>query len=290
MTIPEGGTQQRRKLSSRTRRFLSRAIAAVLCVIIGVFLVIPNQLLAHAPVWGHVLAALILILLCWFTIRELGRLAHPAVMRRLSDQTTGPMDFTLRALAVVLVAGMALRVSGVSLQTIVATGTVGVVLLGLAAQQSLGNILAGVVLVGVHPYRVGDLVRMQGSTLGGAIEGRVTTMGLFYTRLKVGDDYMHVPNAAVLGATVTPLQDPHGVDVRVRLAPGVRPNAVVAALAGVATQTRRAPHIDLEEVDDERVVVRVRVVPKRSIEGPKLAEEVISAIAPFTGEDALARR
>jgi len=41
------------------------------------------------------------------------------------------------------------------------------VLLGIAAQQTLGNLFAGVMLMLARPFNVGDQVRMRGGTLGG---------------------------------------------------------------------------------------------------------------------------
>jgi small conductance mechanosensitive channel len=51
----------------------------------------------------------------------------------------------------------------------------------------------------------------------------------------------------------------------------------------VKTPTRETPHIELEEVDDTEVVMRVMATPVSDADGPKLADEVLSAV------DALAR-
>ncbi len=46
--------------------------------------------------------------------------------------------------------------------------------------------------------------------------------------------------------------------------------------------TRDDPHIAVEEVDDEEVVMRVSAVPERDEDGPRLADEVLAAIGAVT--------
>ena len=44
---------------------------------------------------------------------------------------------------------------------------------GLAAQQTLGNLIAGMVLISARPFKVGDRVRLQAGGIAGQIEGVV---------------------------------------------------------------------------------------------------------------------
>ena len=50
----------------------------------------------------------------------------------------------------------------------------------------------------------------------------------------------------------------------------------------VTTPTRDHPHIELEEVDDNEVVMRVRATPASNADGPKLADEVLAAVDAAT--------
>ena len=49
--------------------------------------------------------------------------------------------------------------------------------------------------------------------------------------------------------------------------------------------TRSHPHISVDEVDDEEVVMRVFAVPELDRDGPKLADEILAAIGQVTGRD-----
>jgi small-conductance mechanosensitive channel len=87
-------------------------------------------------------------------------------------------------------------------------GAVTGVVVGIAAQQSLGNVFAGVVLLMTRVFRVGDRVRMRSGPLGGEINGVITGMGLSHVVLEAEDGRLHVPNSQVLSAAVGPHPPP----------------------------------------------------------------------------------
>jgi small conductance mechanosensitive channel len=156
------------------------------------------------------------------------------------------------------------------------------VIVGLAAQQTLGNLIAGTVLLSARPFRVGDRVRLQGGGLAGEVEGVVSSLGLLYTTLSFGGNPIMIPNAVVLGVAVEPLREPAGVDVRVRLRPGVTPIELEEHLKQhIATPLRSGPRITLEEIDGQEVTVRIAAVPAQQSDGPRLASEVLAAIGPY---------
>ena len=53
---------------------------------------------------------------------------------------------------------------------------------------------------------------------------------------------------------------------------------------GIRTPVRAEPHIGLEEVDSDEVVVRIAATPAADADGPQLADEILAAIAPVTRE------
>jgi small conductance mechanosensitive channel len=94
-----------------------------------------------------------------------------------------------------------------------------------------------------------------------------------------------VPNNVVLSAAVVPLREPAAIDLRARLRPDVRPSEVQTVLEQqVKTPVRGEPHISLEEIDSDEVVVRIAATPESEADGPRLADEVLSAIASVTRE------
>jgi len=233
--------------------------------------------------YGTVIA---LLVLGWGIARDLGRALGPALLRRLDPATAGTVGFFIRLAAVLVVLLVALRTAGLRQRDLAVGGAFTAVVVGLAAQQTLGNLFAGMVLLSARPFRVGERVRFQAGNLGGAIEGIVESLGLLYITLRQGDETVYIPNAAALAAAVQPLREPEGVDFTARLRSGVRMADVQRLLEVlVDVPTRRPPEIDLESVDDDEVVVRISATPVDPDDGWKLADQVLAAVDKVVQED-----
>jgi small conductance mechanosensitive channel len=228
---------------------------------------------------------LALVVLGWALARDIGRAAAPTFFRRMEPATAGTVGFLIRLGTLLITALAALRIAGLRPQTLAVGGAFSAVVLGLAAQQTLGNLIAGMVLLSARPFRVGERVRLQAGPLAGRTEGVVSSLGLLYTTLARGEDRIMIPNSVVLSAAIVPLREPDSVDVKVRLGAGVSPSHVQALLGeSVRTPTRSEPSVLLEEIDGEDVVVRVQATPERADDGARLADEIIAALATVTGE------
>jgi small-conductance mechanosensitive channel len=84
-------------------------------------------------------------------------------------------------------------------------GAVTGIILGVAAQQSLANFFASVILLITQPYSVGDRVYIKGGL--GDYRGTVLDIGLIHTTVELEDGQKALlPNAAVLsGSAIMPL-------------------------------------------------------------------------------------
>jgi small conductance mechanosensitive channel len=232
----------------------------------------------------RVVTAIALLILGWRLARDVGRTLAPLLFKRMDAATAGTVGFLIRLTFLVAAILLALRVAGLEPRTLAVSGAILTVVFGLAAQQTLGNLIAGVVLISARPFRVGDRVRLQAGGLAGEIEGIVSTLGLLYTTFARGEDSIMVPNSIVLGSAVVPLREPSSVDLRARLRPDVVPSEVQELLEGIRTPVRSEPHIGVEEVDADEVVVRIAATPAAESDGQRLADEILAAIAPFTRE------
>jgi small conductance mechanosensitive channel len=203
----------------------------------------------------------------------------------MDPATAGTIGFLIRLVFLAAAALFSLRAAGLQPETLAVGGAITAVVFGLAAQQTLGNLIAGMVLISARPFKVGDRVRLQAGGLAGQIEGVVASLGLLYTTFAQGEDSIMVPNNVVLSAAVVPLREPASVDLRARLRPDVRPSDVQALLdENVRTPVRSEPHISLEEVDRDEVIVRIAATPISESDGPRLADEVLAAISAVTRE------
>ena len=231
----------------------------------------------------RVVTVIALIILGWSLARDVGRWLQPALFKRLDAGTAGTVGFMIRLATIVIALLVALRVAGLQPSTLAVGGAFTAVIVGLAAQQTLGNLFAGLILLSARPFRAGDRVRLKGGNIGGQIEGDVTSLGLLYTVFASGEDAIMVPNNVVLNVAVIPLREPAGVDLRARLRPGVTPLDIQELFEEeVPTPVRGEPQITLEELDGEEVVVRITATPEHASDGPALASEVLAAVGPAT--------
>ncbi len=102
----------------------------------------------------------------------------------------------------------ALGLTSYSLTHLLLGGAILGVVLGIAAQQSLGNVFAGLVLLAARPFSIGNHIRVRSGALGGEFYGTVLSMSLTYVTISTSDGVLKVPNSSVLSAAVGPYKIP----------------------------------------------------------------------------------
>ena len=272
--------------AQRARRAKWELLVLIPLFALTIFAYVERESIFGVDTPVRVAAAVVMVILGWALARDLGRFTAPALFRRMDPATAGTAGFLIRLVFLVVAAVVSLRVAGLNPATLALGGAITAVVLGLAAQQTLGNVFAGIVLIAVRPFKVGDRVRLQSGGLAGRIEGMVASLGLLYTTLAQGADSVMVPNNVVLSAAVVPLREPASVDLRARLRPDVKPSDIQAMLQeSIATPVRGEPTIALEEIDADEVVVRIQATPLSDEDGPRLADEVLAAVGAATQDD-----
>src|SRR6266481_3664906 len=118
------------------------------------------------------------------------------------------------------------------LKSVVATSGVAAVILGLAGQNLLGGIIAGISLQINRPYKVSDWLKV------GDTYGEVMEINWRSTRLRTNDGiYLDIPNNEIVKSTIVNLHYPtevHAMRIRVGLDYNVPPNRVKDALSRAA--------------------------------------------------------
>ena len=94
---------------------------------------------------------------------------------------------------------------GVPVSQLVLGGALTTVVVSIAAQQALGNVFAGLVLMLARPFKVGDAIRLRAGALGGPLDGTVTDIGITYVRFKTNGSVVSIPNSQVLNAVIGPI-------------------------------------------------------------------------------------
>ena len=131
--------------------------------------------------------------------RLIRKIIHKAVMRGSRDTTlanfaSGVAYQVLRLVVIIVVLGT-LGVDTTSLAALI--GGAGVAI-GFALRDSLSNFAAGVMLILLRPFNVGDFVQV------GGVSGSVSAITIVSTVLKTGDNkVVTVPNGVLFGGVIT---------------------------------------------------------------------------------------
>lgn len=164
------------------------------------------------------------------------------------------------AVALVAIVIAALDTMGVHTTAVIAVLGAAGLAVGLALQGSLSNFAAGVMLIVLRPYKVGDLVTI------GKYMGRVEAIKIFHTILITADfREITIPNGQIIIAPIENLTilGRRRVDLVVSINQAadlreVRSMISEALLAEKYVQSSPAPSIDVAEITDAMVKLHVR--------------------------------
>ena len=131
--------------------------------------------------------------------------AREALERFIGTAYAAIVRYVMILIGLSVVILVALSMLGFGVAQLVVGGAVTGVLITIAAQQSLSNLFAGVMLQFARPFKVGDQVRIRSGALAGSIEGTVIDLSITYVRLDTADGEIFLPNSQVLAAAVSPV-------------------------------------------------------------------------------------
>jgi small-conductance mechanosensitive channel len=163
----------------------------------------PDSVAASAGDVAAAAGAVVFIVAGIIAVRVFTRGAARAVEQPLGDARTNTLSLILSFVGYAALLLATLNLLGVRLEGLLLGGAITGVVLGIAAQQTLGNVFAGLVLLIVRPFVVGEEVVLKSGSLG-EYSGRVTDMGLFYVDVLTEMGPVKLPNAGVLAGAVGP--------------------------------------------------------------------------------------
>jgi small-conductance mechanosensitive channel len=126
------------------------------------------------------------------------------VPKRLGDARTATLRIICLLAGYVLVGLGVLSLLKVPVTHLLLGGVLTGVILGIAAQQVLGNAFAGLTLLFARPFAVGDNLVIRSGALGGRVNGTITGMSLTYVSVTTDQGTVLRPNSAVLAAAIGP--------------------------------------------------------------------------------------
>lgn len=217
--------------------------------------------------WGiKVLGALVVLAIGRMIAGLMRRMVVKAMQRAKFDSTLIPflssmVYYLLLTLVIIAVLGL----FGVpTAQFVAILGAAGLAV-GLALQGTLANFAAGVMLLVFRPFRVGDFVKVGGSS------GTVVAIHVFSTTMNTGDNIrIIVPNGTVWGAVIKnySVNDTRRNDMVVSVSYDDDLGKVIEVIQGVLAADPRVlrdpqPLVAVSEMADSSMNLVVRPWSKR---------------------------
>jgi small-conductance mechanosensitive channel len=200
--------RQMAKVKARTRPWRA-IIALVLATAAGI---LASAAARDFRAWtghGHpaskIVTAAATVAFCLFAIigiLDLARRTRQALQPVAGSGHAAVVRYTIVLAGAIITFVIALALVKVPVGQLVLGGALTTILIGIAAQQSLSNVFAGLVLLLSRPFFVGEAIQLRSGAMGGLLEGTVTEIGITYLRLETADGPISLPNSQVLAAAV----------------------------------------------------------------------------------------
>ena len=146
----------------------------------------------------HILVSLLIFIIGWVVAKYLTKLIMKFIERSKIDSSAeyffnSFILITFRILVILI----SLSQLGVDVTTLVTAIGAATVTVGLALQDTLGNVASGILLIFTQPFKEGDYLKI------GADEGTVTKIELFSTHINTVDNKeIVIPNRNVTASSV----------------------------------------------------------------------------------------
>lgn len=222
-----------------------------------------NQVTDLAVDYGlDILGALVMLIAGWI-IAGWARNSVRKVLQRTSkvDATLRPViSNVVRYVILIFVLVAVLAQFGVQTASIIAVVGAAGLAIGLSLQGTLQNIAAGIMLLFLRPFQVGDYIDAEG------LAGTVDEIGLFTSHLHTFDGlYLEVPNAQLWNRAITNYSrlETRRLDIIVGIGYGDDIDKAQAALLNVMQKDARVlddpePQVLVKELGDSAVNLDMR--------------------------------
>ena len=212
--------------------------------------------------WDHLLAAVVSLIVCVIAIHLIMRILRRIVARSRLSESLGRFflrlaKIAMQFLAILLVAGSL----GFDVTARLAVFSLLGLALSLSVQNSLTNLMSGIVILFTKPFVAGEYVE------SGGVSGTVREIGLFYTQLTTLDNKaIYVPNSELSASKI--INYTREPNRRVDLVFGAgyeHPTEtvlaalreMVTAIPGALTDPAPAVHVEAYAASNIQYVVRV---------------------------------
>jgi small-conductance mechanosensitive channel len=194
--------------SSRFRLAVTTGVGAFIVLVVGS---IVKNWRFDVPGWRHLVEIappLVFLFLAIPCVRATAHELDEMARRRGGRGAASSIRLITTMVGYLIALVLALGLTDYPLGHLLLGGAIVGVILGIAAQQSLGNVFAGLVLLAARPFTVGNYIRVRSGALGGEFYGTVLSLSLTYVTMATPEGVLKVPNLSVMAAAVGPFTRP----------------------------------------------------------------------------------
>jgi small-conductance mechanosensitive channel len=191
------------------RRYALRAVAAAFVALAGLVAAGNFGRLTRSDLRGvdslmAIAGSLVLLVAGAAAVRWAGRAVRVSMRPHTGEGRAAATSLLVRAIGYVLLVVAVLSALNVQIENLLVGGALTGIIVGLASQQVLANFFAGLVLLVVRPFVVGERLVLRAGTLGAEYDGLVLDMSAFYVTLETDLGRVALPNASVLASAIGP--------------------------------------------------------------------------------------
>lgn len=211
----------------------------------------------------EVVGAIVILIIGWMIAGWAARATRAAADRtKWMDSTLKPLAASVVRYFILIVTIVAvLNQFGIETTSVIAVLGAAGLAIGLALQGTLSNVAAGVMILMLRPFKVGDFVEAGGKA------GTIKEVGLFGTELATPDNvFISVPNSAIISGAISNYNrhDTRRIDIVVGIGYGADIDKAFEVLGKLANSDARvlkdpAIHLSVRELADSSVNLGLRI-------------------------------
>ena len=210
----------------------------------------------------QLLAGILTLIIGFWLAGRAGRLTRESLSKigRLDNTIVPLLGALVRYAGMTLTLVIALGKFGVETTSIIAVLGAAGLAIGLALQGTLSNVAAGLMLVFLRPFKIGDWIEAAG------MSGSVREIGLFTTIIDTFDNvYISVPNSAIWSSSIVnhSRYETRRLDLDIGIEYGSDLDKAEAAIMSLTDDPRilkdPKPRFIIVSYDDSAITIRLRL-------------------------------
>jgi len=180
--------------------FKKFAIVLTFLIVLGSGTVYLSDIFVAAPInlfaFSRETFRIILIVGFWLVILLFLQRAKPFMAARMGAQAATLLQFSMGAIAVLVMSFGVLNTLGVSPESLLAGAGIATITIGLIISTFVGGVFSGALVFTTHSFKVGDVVLVNN------VPGRIIDMTALVTRIGTDVGQMSIPNSAIASGAV----------------------------------------------------------------------------------------